>query len=95
MEPEKSRPVRTFKNIALAALLLPTPALAAPPAGAGLAPGKPAGIRPAQMSHAADTIIIGGAAAVLILGVILAKGSNNFPVPPPETTPVTSSSTGT
>ena len=89
---------RGFIAAIAAATLLVTPLLAAETVKGPLAPGKPAGVRKAQLSDGEWTILaIGGAALVAGL-VISGEGSDGVPITPStggSTTTTTSTSTAT
>ena len=66
-----------FRNamiaVALAAAMAGSQALAA---DGSLAPGKPAGLHEAQR-HGPSLLLIGGAAAVAVVGIVIATQSSN------------------
>jgi uncharacterized membrane protein YedE/YeeE len=65
--------MRIFGAALLATTLMVTSAIAAP-----LAPGKPAGVKTAQMMHDRTLLIIGGVAIVgLGIGLAASTGSSN------------------
>ncbi|MEY4966585.1 MAG: hypothetical protein RL274_2168 [Pseudomonadota bacterium] len=67
--------------IALAAsLLVPTAVLAQ---SGALTPGKPAGVRSAQMDRTTTLVVLGGAGilAAIVVGATNCCGSSNKPVP--------------
>lgn len=87
---------RKLITVALAAtIMICTPAFAG---DAGLAPGKPAGIRRAQFDMdtralVATTAVAAGLIAVAV--VVASQGNNGLPAAAGQTTPTTSSTTTT
>jgi hypothetical protein len=77
--------MRTFLAIALSSTLIASTALAADVGP--LAPGKPAGVKQAQMGTTAWVLIGTGVVAAIAIGV--ASGSNGSPVNGPQNVAVT------
>ena len=80
--------------MAMAAALAGTQAMAADGA---LAPGKPAGVSQARVRHSPNILLIGGAAAIAVVGVVVATmgsdnavcSATNCPTPPVSTSTAT------
>jgi hypothetical protein len=70
--------MRSLIAIALSSTLLASAALAADTGAGPLKPGKPAGVRAAQMST--NTWVLVGIGAVTAIAIGVASGSNGSPV---------------